>query len=73
MFSFCIQVKGRRVQAQRTGSNKLQSPQFYSSTLTQPIGRPDGDNIHFQSTRRNAIHHFVENTDKIPDHFLIRG
>lgn len=40
-----FQITQSRVKAQRQGANRPISPQFYSHTLSQPIGRP---NLHDQ-------------------------
>ena len=52
-----FQINRNRVQAQRASSNRLQSPQFFSHTLSTPIGKPitTTDTLDYSASRRIRI------------------
>lgn len=56
-----------RIQQNRLRQNERQSPQFYSSTLSQPIGSRSSDTLDFVASRRIRIPADLERDRRLAD------
>ncbi|XP_059081981.1 uncharacterized protein LOC131879639 isoform X2 [Tigriopus californicus] len=56
-----------RIQQNRARPNQRQSPQFYSSTLSQPIGSRSSDSLDFVASRRIRIPADLERDRRLAD------